>query len=168
MLAAFNGCGTGVTATSVSANGTTYLQLTGTDTGAQNAFSVAVLDSGGTPTDLSTLQVQAASDATITLWGGTPAEQSITQASNTFSGVLGGVDLTVSAVETDPVTVSVARNASSLSTLASNVVTNLNTVLSEISSRTASKTTRPTPPGARSCPEDCCPVTRRSVACSRA
>ncbi|MDO8122152.1 flagellar filament capping protein FliD [Isoptericola sp. b490] len=141
IVAAFNGAGAGVTATTVSANGTTYLQLTGTDTGQANAFTVQSQDSTGTWTDLTTTQIRAASDASITLFAGTPAAQTVTQASNTFSGVLGGVDLTVSAVETNPVTVTVARDDDALTKLASGLVNNLNATLSEIQSRRASKTT---------------------------
>ncbi|MCV2392796.1 flagellar filament capping protein FliD [Actinotalea sp. M2MS4P-6] len=141
IVEAFNSASTGLKATSVTANGTSRLQLTGADTGLENAFTVQTQDSGGVWTDLTSTEIQAASDATITLFAGTAAEQVVTQASNTFEDLVRGVDLTVSAEETDPVTITVARDTSSIGTLAKNLVSGLNTVLSEISDRTKSSTT---------------------------
>lgn len=135
--------GAGVAATVVTTNGTTRLQLTGTSTGAANAFELfagAAADLGGQPA-LTTTPLREAQDAVITLWSGTAGAESVTSSSNTFSDVLTGVSLTVSAVETTPVTLSVARDTAAVTALASGLVGSLGVVLSEITSRTTSTTT---------------------------
>lgn len=143
IMAAFNADGTGVRASAVnvgtSASPVYKLQLSGTDTGAGASFSVTA-DNATDPTQLVGQSLRSATDAKITLWPGTEGATQVSSASNTFTGLMTGVDVTVSAVTTDPVTVDVKRDDSALSTLASNLVTNLNTVLSEIASRTASTT----------------------------
>ena len=98
----------------------------------------------GTATRLDTSTVQPASNASITLWKNSPAEVTYTQASNTFSNLMSGVDVTVSAVtEADkPVTVTVAQDTAALKKLASGLVGAMGVVLSEISSRTAVTTTK--------------------------
>ncbi|TQL01644.1 flagellar filament capping protein FliD [Cellulomonas sp. SLBN-39] len=151
---AFNASGTGVTATAVKVNvldgngdptgDTTYrLQLTGRETGADNAFTVSYEGTSGT-TALTLDQVRAASDASLVLFPGTAAQQTLTSSSNTFEGVMTGVDLTVTeatAVDAAPLTVTVARDQAAVKSLASGLVSNLNTVLTEITSRTRSTTT---------------------------
>lgn len=125
------------------------LQLTGTTTG-EKAGDFALFRGRVTATtaadDLTAARldgttVRAAQDATVTLWKGVAGlEQSYKQASNTFSGLMTGVDVTVSAVtaaDQDPVTVTVARDDAALAKLASGLVGSLGVVLSEISSRTA-------------------------------
>ena len=143
VVAAFNAEGTGVTATAVNvgtAAAPVYkLQLTGTETGTANAFSVAVANPAAGQT-LTSQQLRAAADASITLWPDTPGATTVTSGSNTFEGLLTGVDVTVSATTEDPVTLTVTRDSKAMSTLAQNLVTNLNLVLSEITSRTTSGT----------------------------
>jgi len=134
----------GVSATVVTTNGTTRLQLTGTSTGTGQAFSLyagAAADLTGSESPLATTTLRSASDASITLWPGTAGAQTVTSAKNTFDSVLGDVAVTVSAVETDPVTLTVSRDASAVTALASGLVGSLGVVLSEISSRTSSTTT---------------------------
>lgn len=153
VVAAFNTPGSGVRATAIkvpeldsegnATGATTYrVQLTGTDTGAANAFTVGVAGAGGQePVGLE--QIRAASDAAITIYPGTSAARQITSASNTFDELLTGVDLTVSTVtatDASDVTVTVAADQSALRSLASGLVTNLSAILSDISSRTASTT----------------------------
>ncbi len=141
----------GVKATVVRVSGGTSptyrLQLTGTTTGAAGSFEVYAGDSAavtaGTATRVDTAQVRAASDASITLWKGTPQAQTFTQSSNTFTGLMTGVDVTVSAVTAagaEPVTITVAQDAAAVTSLASGLVAQLGLVLSEISSRTATTT----------------------------
>ncbi|PZR54121.1 acyl-CoA desaturase [Xylanimonas oleitrophica] len=116
------------------------LQLTGTQTGEQDgAFSV----SGLVADESAELQtIRTASDARITLYAGSGAEQVMTSSTNTFEGLLSGVDVTVSAAAVgEDVTVSVARDDAALKSLASGLVGSLGVVLSEISSRTATTTT---------------------------
>lgn len=149
IAAAINKAAGGVTATSVrTGNGTpaTYtLQLTGADTGSAGGFEVyagtKAAVGAGTATAVTLTKVRDAADARITLFAGSAAEQQLTSATNTFSGVMTGVDLTVSKVEADPVTVTVARDDAALKKLASGLVGALGVVLSEITSRTATTTT---------------------------
>ncbi len=124
------------------------IQFTGTTTGVDNAFEIysgTVDDSNvATATRLDTNAVRDAADAQITLWQGSAVEQQVTQSSNTFSNLLTGVDVTVSAVtaaDEDPVSLTVARDPEALTELASNLVAGLGVVLSEISSRTRTTTT---------------------------
>lgn len=149
IAAAFNSADAGVRATAVKVNvldgdgeptgETTYrLQLTGTATGTDNAFTVA---HDGSPLALDT--IRAAGDARITLFPGTAAAQTLTSSSNTFTGVMTGVDLTVTAVtaaDAAHLTVAVERDGAATKALASGLVGNLNTVLTEISSRSKSTT----------------------------
>lgn len=136
--------GAGVSATVVTANGTTHLQLTGTAPGKANGFELfagkaadVVVGQGAlTPPPL-----RAAGDAQITLWPGTDGKQDVTSSSNTFADVLSGVSISVSAVETAPVTLTVARDSAAVTALASGLVGSLGVVLSEIASRTATSTT---------------------------
>ena len=124
------------------------LQLTGAKTGQANAFAIyagttqQVTDAlaAGTAVRLDSGVVRAASDAKVTLWKGTAVEKSFEQASNTFTGLMSGVDVTVSKVTgptDEPVTVTVARDDAALKALASGLVGALGVVLSEISSRSA-------------------------------
>lgn len=142
IVAAFNAEGTGVTAAAVNVgtkDAPVYrLQLTGTETGKDNLFSLTATNqstaTGETPLGEQTLR--AAADAEIILWPGTAGATKVTSATNTFEGLLTGVDITVSAVTTDPATVSVTRDAKAVSSLASSLVTNLNAVLGDIADRT--------------------------------
>lgn len=133
------------------------IQLTGTITGVDNGFSVyagtqAQVEAAEAAADgsLAAMQIdgnvaQAASDATITLWKGSAGlETTFTQASNTFSDLMTGVDVTVSAVtaaDEDPVEITVAQDVEAVTSLARNLVDGVGLVLSEITSRTASTTT---------------------------
>jgi flagellar hook-associated protein 2 len=139
IVAAFNAEGTGVTASAVNigtADAPVYkLQLTGKGTGQDSSFTLAATN----PNDGTTLTKQdlrPASDAEVTLWPGTAGETKVKSATNSFKGLLSGVDLTVSKAGTEQVTVTVARSSAAMSTLASNLVTNLNAVLGDISDRT--------------------------------
>ncbi|MBI9114565.1 flagellar filament capping protein FliD [Sanguibacter suaedae] len=126
------------------------LQLTGTETGTTGSFEVyagsyataADLPAGGR---LDATQVRASQDAKITLWKGVPnLEKSFAQASNTFSGLMTGVDVTVTKVTAegeDPTTITVARDDAAVKKLASSIVGTLGVVFSDIASRTATTTT---------------------------
>ena len=149
LVDAFNAPGTGVRATAVKVNvldgagaptgETTYrLQLTGTETGAAHAFTVA---QDGAQLALGT--VRTAADASVTLFAGSSSEQTLTSASNTFAGIMTGVDLTVTAVtaaDAAPLVLEVTRDPEAAKALAQGLVTNLTTVLSEIGSRTKATT----------------------------
>lgn len=146
---AFNARGTGVRATAVrvdvlDADGkatgeSTYrLQLTGAETGAAHAFTVQ-LDGA----DVALEPVRAARDASLTLFPGTSAAQTLTSSTNTFTGVMTGVDLTVTAAtaaDAADLVLDVTRDESAAKSLAQGLVSNISTVLSEITSRTRSTT----------------------------
>jgi len=141
IAAAINKADAGVKATTINvgtADAPSYrLQLTGTQTGTDSAFTVSYAATGQSDPVAATLAtVRTASNSQITLFPGTDGAQQITSGTHTFAGIIPDVSLTVSAVETDPVTVDVKRDDAALKSLASSLVTNLNLVLSEITSRT--------------------------------
>jgi flagellar hook-associated protein 2 len=139
LVAAFNAEGTGVTASAVNVGTTAApvykLQLTGTQTGKDHLFSVAATNATGS-TPMAGQELRAASDAEVTLWPGSAGATKVSSASNSFKELLTGVDLTVSEVSTDNVTVTISRSSAAMSTLASNLVSNLNAVLGDIADRT--------------------------------
>ncbi|QTE29856.1 flagellar filament capping protein FliD [Pengzhenrongella sicca] len=150
---AINSADTGVTATVVKISATeSRLQLTSATTGLESGFDLyagavtAAEVTAGTATAAELMGrsagtlITGAADAKITLWSGTGAETEVTSASNTFTGVLTGVDFTVSAVASD-VTLTVGGDDAALTSLASGLVSNLTTVLSEIVSQTTNTTT---------------------------
>src|SRR5690606_14197448 len=109
MVSAINKSDAGVTALKV-ASGTDVngdpqfrLQLTSNSSGIAGTFTVGSASVAST-------EITAAQDAEITLWAGTGAEQSITSGTNSFTDVLPGVNVTVSAVTIDPVKLTVARD----------------------------------------------------------
>lgn len=142
-----NSADTGLTASVVKISATeSRLQLTAKATGVAAGFDLhsgtvaaADIQSGAAvPTLVKRADATVAgADAQITLWGNQP----VTSASNTFSDVLGGVSISVTALEAQPVTVTVARDDTALKKLAADLVGAVGVVLSEIKSRTASKTT---------------------------
>ncbi|GAB3044046.1 flagellar filament capping protein FliD [Parafrigoribacterium mesophilum] len=133
VVSAINSAGVGVAAIKVAAGTdpgtgqTQYrVQLTAAKTGADGAFTVS-----GTAATLT--EFRTAQDAQVTLWGNTP----ITSTTNTFSNLLPGVSVTVSATSVDPITVTVARDDASISSTAKSLVDSVNGVLAYISTKTA-------------------------------
>lgn len=150
ITSAINGSGMGITATAVrvsSGSPASYrLQFTAGTTGTDGAFEVYVGDKASV-TDLSATRLDSAmattaTDAQITLWKGTPEAQTFQQSSNTFTGLMTGVDVTVASATAvgERVTLNVATNAAQVSSLAKNVVGTLSLVLADIDSRTATTT----------------------------
>lgn len=151
LVSAINSSDAGVRATVVSttskaADGTTTtskkLQLTGTETGTDNAFTV--YQGADTSTAVNTTSVRAASDAQITLWSGTGAEQTVTNDSNTFDDLVSGLSFTVTKVtadDDDDVTISVGQDTAALTKFGSGLVEQLNLVLNEISGQSQTTTT---------------------------
>jgi len=127
------------------------LQLTGSATGTDGAFEVydgsyaTAAELPASTERLDATQVRASQDATITLWKGVVGlAQSYSQSSNTFSGLMTGVDVTVTkatAEGDDPTTITVARDDAAVKKLASGLVGALGVVFSDITSRTSSTTT---------------------------
>ena len=145
LASAITNSNAGVSAVAVQVTGGYRLQLSAKQTGAANAFQLyqgpPADVTAGTATAKTLTSLTAAQDAQLTLWPGTSAAQTFTSTTNTFSNVLTGVSITTSAVETNPVTLTLGRDTTALSTLGSNLVSQLNLVLGEISSRTSSTTT---------------------------
>ncbi|WP_210507528.1 flagellar filament capping protein FliD [Naasia sp. SYSU D00057] len=147
VAAAINSAGAGVTATRVAsgkaADGTAQyrLQLTAAQTGSAGAFTAyrgakADVAAGTAPSLLAESgadQVAAARDASIVLWEGSSAEQTLTSSTNTFAEVLGGTDITVAKAATEPVTVTVAQDGNAASAVASGFVAKLSALFGTIS-----------------------------------
>ena len=151
IASAITGSGAGVSATAVRVNSgspASYrLQFTAGTTGTDGAFEVYAGDSAAvtaaTAPRLDTAVATTATNAKITLWKGTGYEQSFTQSSNTFTGLMTGVDVTVSqpTASGETVTVNVATDPAQVSSLAKNVVGTLTLMLSDLDSWTATTTT---------------------------
>ena len=141
--ARLNASGTGITASLVKVSATeSRLQLTGQGTGTEAAFDLHRGTVGADAPSAGALitrsaAIVTATDAQITLWGNQPVKS----ATNTFSGVLAGVDVTVTAVDAEPTTVTVSRDNTAVKKLASDLIGSLGVVLAEIKSRTATTTT---------------------------
>ena len=138
IVTAINGAGAGVTATKVSAGADGYrLQFTAAKTGLAGGFEVyagaAVDPAKNLFTQPGAAVVTAAKDATIALWAGSSAEQLVTSSTNTFDQLLPNVSVSVAKASTDPVTITVARNAAAATSVAESLVGALNTVFAEIS-----------------------------------
>jgi flagellar hook-associated protein 2 len=149
---AINGADAGVTASLVKVSPTeSRLQLSSTASGEENAFDLyagavpaaAIKDrTAAAPLLARDAAVTAAADASVVLWKGTASEQTVESPTNAFTGVFPGMTFTISAEEEKPVTLTIARQDSTLKKLGSDLVGNLNTVLSDIASRTKSTTSK--------------------------
>ncbi|GAB6261797.1 flagellar filament capping protein FliD [Photobacterium sp. CCB-ST2H9] len=127
----------GVNATLVRANGETHFMLSGKETGSANTISVSATGTGdanfenafATATDISTPQ-----DAIIWL-GAQNTGLKLTNASNTFEGVIDGVDLTVTKAQQSgdqPVGMSVGADKESTKEQLNKLVESYNALMSEI------------------------------------
>lgn len=143
---AISGAGFGITAQAIASgtdgagNPTYRLQLTAAETGEAGSFQVfrgdiAAVDAA-TATDLASEPgaaiVSTGADAQITLWAGTAAQQTVTSASGTFSDLFPGVDVTVTAVTTDPVTVTVASDTAGQAEAHGEFITGIAKILERI------------------------------------
>lgn len=146
VVSAVNASAAGVTAMKVSTgNGQFRLQLTSETSGVAGSFtayrgSSADLDAG-TATNLFTEPgaaiIKTGQDAQVTLWAGTGAAQAVTSTSNTFTGLLPGVDITLTSVPTAPVTVTVAGDNEQVTKKAEELVNALNGIFAYIKSNSA-------------------------------
>jgi flagellar hook-associated protein 2 len=153
VASAINSSTAGVTATKVasgvdgSGNALYRLQFSSKATGADASFRIY----RGTAADASdatdvlkapgSAVIKTAQDASVTLWKGTPAEQVITSASNTFTDLLPGVTVTASAVSTDPVNIAVSRDDSKITAVAKGLVDGISSAFVLIAAQTAVTTT---------------------------
>lgn len=134
VVEAVNTSDAGVIATKVSVGGGNFrLQFASKTLGEDGAFSV--FEGSGTGTPVALTEIQGATDASITIWAGTPAAQIITSKTNSFDDVLPGVSLTVSAVSVDPISVTITRDDAAISKSASAFVDALNGIFTEIASK---------------------------------
>ena len=139
VVSAINNAGAGVTATKVSVGGGNFrIQFSSSAIGADGAFTI--YQGSGTTTALPVTQIQAAQDASITIWAGTPAAQTITSKTNTFDDVLPGVSISVTAASSQTVSLSISRDDAAIGKQANDLVTALNGIFSEISSKSAVST----------------------------
>jgi len=99
----------------------------------------------GAATDLLTqpgaATISQAQDAKAVLWGGSGAEQTITSATNTFTDLMPGVDVTATAVTTGAATVSVTRSNDQIAAKFGSLLGSLSSVFSTIASKSAVTTT---------------------------
>jgi flagellar hook-associated protein 2 len=138
LVRALNGAGTGVTATKVKLDDGSYrLVVNASRTGAAAAFTLTNADGSDV---LGGANVAAGTDAAITMGSDT-----IHSATNTFSGVVPGVDVTVStaAVGTS-VEVNVARDGAQVQDKVKSLVDNVNALLTQIDSLTSYNSTSKT------------------------
>lgn len=143
---AINEAGFGIVAAAVPAgrdadgNVLHRLQLRAADSGEAGRFRAFHGDSAavtaGTATDLSTetgaATVAVGTDAQVRLWAGTSAEQVLTSSSNTFTDLFDGVDVTVSAVSADPVTIAVSVDTEARTKASAEFVALLTGILTRI------------------------------------
>lgn len=118
------------------------LQLTATGTGEANTFSIyqgsaADIDAGTAQPLAGTTLLHDGKDAKVTLWAGTAAEQTISSASNTFSALAPGLDVTVHQLSAGPVSVTVSRDGGQVTDAAKDLVTNVNIILGSIFTQSA-------------------------------
>ncbi|GAA4266340.1 flagellar filament capping protein FliD [Frondihabitans peucedani] len=121
------------------------IQFSSTTSGAKGDFQVFSGTSAdvtaGTATNMLTASgaavIKPAQDASVTLYAGTAAEQTITSSTNTFSDLLPGVNVTVSKASADPTTISIAQDTAGASSVASGLVSALNGVLALIATKSA-------------------------------
>lgn len=153
IAAAINDAGVPVTATTVrggtDANGDPIyrLQLVANSTGAASSFQVfrgtAADVAAGTATDLSSetgaAVTQPGQDASIRLYAGTAAEQTVTSATNTFVDLLPDIDVTVRSAQSDPLSLVVTADTAASAKTAKAFIDEVSAVLNRID--TGSKAT---------------------------
>jgi flagellar hook-associated protein 2 len=130
VVANINAAGTGIIASAVQTGTNQYiLQLSSSTTGTAANLSV---DAGAfSGSSLGTLRTATAgSDAQIQVGGA--GGYTLSSQTDTFSGLLPGLSVTVATPTTNPVTVTVAPDANAMSTAVGNLVTAANTVLSDV------------------------------------
>lgn len=129
---AINGANLGVKASVVATSqGDSVLQLGGAKTGAANSFSIAGMD------DVAMRTTTAASDAQIQV-GGADADggYGLTSSTNTFTGLMAGVTMTVSKVESG-ITLDSHPDVDGIAAKFQAMVDAANATLSEVSKQTA-------------------------------
>ncbi|WP_417868598.1 flagellar filament capping protein FliD [Vibrio furnissii] len=132
----------GVNATLVRSNGQTYFMLSSTETGVANSVNVAVSGTGQTwfedaLTNLN--EISAPQDAVIWL-GAQGTGLQLTNSSNTFEGVINGVDLTVTKAQTSgeaPLSLSVGADQEGTKDQMNKIIEAYNSLMKTIDSYTS-------------------------------
>ncbi|MFI5932661.1 flagellar filament capping protein FliD [Actinoplanes sp. NPDC051494] len=127
---ALNKAGLGVKASVVNTGGAqNILQLSGAKTGTANAFSITGLEDVG-------LATSAATDAKLQVGGADEdGGYSVTSGTNTFTGLMAGVTLTVSKKETN-VNLNVESDAAGIASKLQSLVDAANAALAEVTTQT--------------------------------
>lgn len=142
VVATVNNADLDYTAAAVNTGNGYRLQLIAKESGAASAFTPDPAVFGATA--FTTLS--AGTDAELTIQGtGGNAGFTIASSTNTFESLLPGVNITVNATTTTPVTVTTERDLDAVSESMNEVVTKLNDVLSRIATSTSNQ-----PDGAKS------------------
>ncbi|WP_213008222.1 flagellar filament capping protein FliD [Paractinoplanes toevensis] len=110
------------------------LQITGRKSGASNGFTITGLD--GLGANGTSPETTAAKSATIEVEGGGSSTYTVTSDTNTFTGLMNGVTLTVSKQEND-VTIDVTNDTGAIADKMQAFVDAANAALTEISTQTA-------------------------------
>lgn len=121
---AINAKGINVKAAAVDTGSGVVLQFTSTKTGTANSFTVTGL------TGTANIAAQG-DDASIVVGGGTPGAYTVKSASNSFTGLMAGVTLTVTKPATE-VTVTVAKDNEGIAGKVSAMIDAANGALAEI------------------------------------
>lgn len=129
VVQAINSAGVGFSAAAVQTSSGYQLELSANSTGA--ASDITVSPTAFSSSSLGSLvTVTAGQDAVVNLGGAGGPE--VTSSTNTFSGLLPGVNVTLSSTSTSPVTVTVSADASAAAKKVKSLVDAANTVLSDI------------------------------------
>lgn len=152
VVRAINAAETGVQATrvpsgvdAVTGETTFRLQLTATETGTKGAFTVydgtSADAAAGTAPLLSATTIRAGEDAEITLWKGTAAAQTVTSSKNTFTDLVPGISVAVTAVSATPISITVTRDDAAIGKVAETLIAKLNEIFEFIDSKRTLTTT---------------------------
>jgi len=135
VAAAITAAGAGVKATLVKVGESeSVLQLNGMRTGVENAFTIIGLD-GASSDGKGIVTTTPASDAKITVGDPNNGGFSLTSTTNTFTGLMPGVSVTVSKLEND-VTITSVPDASGIAAKFQALVDAANATLTEIGAQT--------------------------------
>ncbi|WP_150308009.1 flagellar filament capping protein FliD [Planctomonas psychrotolerans] len=137
VVSALNAADTGVVASKIAVGADGFrIQLTAKASGADAAFTVhrgtAAGVADGTAPVLPTTTISTGTDASLKLWAGTAAEQTITSSSNTFPDLLPGVTATLTAKPPAAVSITVQKDDAKVSEVAASLVKSVNDVFSFI------------------------------------
>ena len=134
LTSAVNSAGAGIRAYTVTTSGDEgVVQFTSMKSGAANGFQISGLENSGTGG--TGVETTSAKDAVLTMNKGTASEYTVTSTSNTFSGVMPGVTLSVSKEEAD-VTVEATADTAAIADKFKALVEAANAALTEIKTQT--------------------------------